>query len=309
MRRDLDGIWIEAADQLGIVVVRGGDAYVHWDGRRLHIADDEHLDEDDTVAQLVFHEICHWQVQGTASRELPDWGLDNTHDRDAVNEAAAVRVQAHLAGLWGLRGVLFPTTVVRDFFEALPDDALLPADDDSARLARLALVRVAQQPVRAVVYEALEATRARVDPARHRRTGLPLGRAGHTCGDCAFRSPGGRCRQAAPRRVTVAEREPACTRWEAALDCLACGACCRSAFDLVPVGPRERAAKTHPELLVKDGSLLTIRRRGDRCAALDGPAGGPWRCTIYDDRPTTCRHFERSGQHCLEARRRVGLSV
>lgn len=308
-RDGLDGIWIDAAARLDIPLVRGGDAYVHWDGRRLHIAADEDLDADDTVAQLLFHEICHLQVQGPGARRLWDWGLDNTNDDDAVNEAAAVRVQAHLAGMWGLRGVLFPTTVVRDFFEALPDDAMLPADDDSVRLAKMALARFAKDPARPIVYEALEATHALVGGARHRRTGLPLGLRGHRCGDCVFRSPGGQCRQVAPRRVTVAVDEPACTRWEGALDCLECGACCRSAFDLVPVGPRERAARMHPELLVKDGSMLSIRRRGDRCAALDGKDGGPFHCTIYEERPTTCRHFERAGRNCLEARRRVGLSV
>ena len=80
----LDGIWIEAAAELNVPVVRGGDAYVHWDGRALRIAGDEHLDDDDTVAQLVLHELCHFITQGESSREIPDWGLDNTSDRDTA---------------------------------------------------------------------------------------------------------------------------------------------------------------------------------------------------------------------------------
>src|SRR5262245_25451516 len=103
----LDRTWIDAAARLGIAVHRGGDAYVHFDGSDLHIADDSALDPDDTIAQLVFHELCHALVQGPAHRHVPDWGLDNTSDRDALRERAAVRLQAHLAGLHGLRAVLF----------------------------------------------------------------------------------------------------------------------------------------------------------------------------------------------------------
>src|SRR5262245_12386231 len=111
---DLDRIWIDAAARLGIAVRRTGrsqgdvDAYVHYDGRTLHLAADAELDADDTVAQLVFHELCHALVQGPAAFRAPDWGLDNTSDRDAERERAAVRLQAHLAGLHGLRGMFFP---------------------------------------------------------------------------------------------------------------------------------------------------------------------------------------------------------
>jgi Fe-S-cluster containining protein len=62
-----------------------------------------------------------------------------------------------------------------------------------------------------------------------------------------------------------------------------------------------------------------MKRRGDRCIALEGgalaekPDGtcrfDPYKCTIYDDRPKSCQEFERHGEHCLTARRRVGLSL
>jgi hypothetical protein len=120
----LDEIWIAAARRLDLPVVRGGDAYVHWDGRALRVAGDEHLDADDTVAQLVLHEICHFITQGISSRDELDWGLDNTSERDHGRELSCVRLQAHLLGAYGLRGVLFPTTPVRGFFEGLGDDAL-----------------------------------------------------------------------------------------------------------------------------------------------------------------------------------------
>jgi hypothetical protein len=60
--------------------------------------------------------------------------------------------------------------------------------------------------------------------------------------------------------------------------------------------------------VVRDGDALLLRRAGDRCAALAGPDGGPFGCTVYEDRPRPCRDFVAGGRHCLEARRRVGLS-
>src|SRR4051812_46758697 len=130
--RSLDDIWLAAARKASVPVVRGGDAYVHFDGRVLHLADDEHLDEDDTVAQLILHEMCHALVQGPERLRAPDWGMDNTTNDDEEREYAAVRLQAHLAGQHGLRHRLFPTTVVRPFFESLPDDAFAVDDAHSA---------------------------------------------------------------------------------------------------------------------------------------------------------------------------------
>ncbi|MSP59370.1 MAG: YkgJ family cysteine cluster protein [Myxococcales bacterium] len=292
--------------------MRGGDAYVHWDGATLHVADDEHLDPDDTVAQLVLHEICHALVEGPVAMRLPDWGLDNASGRDVAHEAAAVRLQAHLTGAFGLRGTLFPTTEVRALFEALPADSFVPVplDDgaESVPMARVAALRAASDPFHPVLREALAATAALAARPVHPISGLPLGPAGATCGGCTWRTPGGFCRQA-PRRHRVArEDEPACARFEGALDCLTCGACCRSAYDSVTVGPRDPVLRRHPSLVTHRGNYLELRREGDRCAALTGPIGGPFTCTIYDDRPRCCRDFENGGRHCLEARRRVGLT-
>ena len=57
-----------------------------------------------------------------------------------------------------------------------------------------------------------------------------------------------------------------------------------------------------------------LARAGDRCAALAGGAlvdGAytAYHCTIYPDRPRTCRDFTLGSEHCLTARRRVGLSL
>ena len=51
----------------------------------------------------------------------------------------------------------------------------------------------------------------------------------------------------------------------------------------------------------------------DRCAALasegqTSEGGERYACTIYDDRPRSCRDFARGGERCLEARRRVGVT-
>jgi Fe-S-cluster containining protein len=98
---------------------------------------------------------------------------------------------------------------------------------------------------------------------------------------------------------------------EGPLSCQSCAACCRHAYDLVPLGKREPARRLHPELVETDGNLVHLRRdpAGQRCAALSGPAQGPYACSIYADRPRTCRDFPLGGTTCLEARRRVGLTI
>lgn len=301
-----DAPWVEACARLGVGLARGGPDFVHYDGRTLHIADDEHLDDDDTVAQIVLHELCHAVVQGPARFREIDWGLDNTTNDDDDVELAAVRLQAHLLGAWGLRGVLYPTTVWKPFYLSLGPDALA-GDDASARFARESAERAARPPYGDVLAAALDETARLADVPRGARTGLARDPHGRVCGDCAFRSPGGRCRKAA-RRVAVAVDAPACARFERDLDCLSCGACCRAAYDVVLVGRRERVVELHPERLVVRDGQHELAREGARCASLEGPDGGPFACAIYDDRPRTCRDFERGGRHCLTARRRVGLS-
>jgi Fe-S-cluster containining protein len=78
---------------------------------------------------------------------------------------------------------------------------------------------------------------------------------------------------------------------------------------LVPVKRREPAAVRHAELIEYKGRSLYLRRHPEkqRCAALAGPPEGPYGCTIYHDRPSTCRDFSAGSTSCLDARRRVGL--
>ena len=104
----------------------------------------------------------------------------------------------------------------------------------------------------------------------------------------------------------------ACLQWEPRLrdaDCLQCGACCREAFDAVPVERTSVLHLTRPEWIRRDidGFGPYLPRPGGRCVALAGE-GPPWLCSTYADRPRSCRDFTVNSGNCLEARRRVGLS-
>ena len=94
--------------------------------------------------------------------------------------------------------------------------------------------------------------------------------------------------------------------------CEACGACCREAYHVVSVSMRDPVVWKQPAFIVRRGYKFEILREGDHCAALAidpaAPASSRYHCRIYEDRPTTCREFAAGGNHCLQARRRVGLS-
>lgn len=340
----LDRIWLTAAARIGLRVERTSDAYASSSGDGLLLlASREHLDPDDSLAQMIFHELCHSLVQGEDSFAQRDWGLDNETAADAHREEACLRVQATLSARHGLRRFFAPTTDYRAFYDALPGDALSARRDPATALAISGVRRAARPPWSPHLDAALAATQrvavaarefaipegpvapgsalrdlwASVDdaPPAH-PTGLPGALANHegTCGTCAWRHGSiGKCRQADDRRVKA--EWPACERWESALDCLECGACCRAAYDCVVVSPRDPVRKKHPGLVVVRGPYLEMARDGDRCGQLQGgPAEGatafkPYTCKIYEERPRTCRDFQNAGEHCLTARRRVGLSL
>ena len=328
-------VWLEAARRIGLRVVRTADAYAATDGRGgLAIGDDATLDADDSLAQMIFHELCHSLIEGEDAFARPDWGMDNTGPDHDWREHACLRVQWQLAGRHGLRALFAPTTEFRAFWDRLDGDVLADRRDPSVQAAITALGRSGRPPWSPALGEALAATaeiaavaarfatpdrdtvrdrslwHAVVAPPAPHPTGLPAGDAAATCGACVWRS-GARCRQAAAR---VDPSWPACERFEAALDCQTCGACCRAAYHSVEVSRRDPVVKAQPAMIVDRGSYLEIRRDGDRCAALDGGAiehgrTARYHCTIYDDRPRTCRDFTLGSAHCLTARRRVGLSL
>jgi hypothetical protein len=323
----IERLWIAAAARVGLRVVRTPDAYATSDGRgTVAIGVGEALDVDDAVAQLVFHELCHAITQGEQNLGQPDWGLDNTSARDVVREHACLRLQAHLADAYGLRGLMAPTTEYRAYHDALPGAPLEAGDDPSIAIARAAAARAAAAPWAEPLTEALAATAAALARAALHPLGLPLGPANETCGSCAWLYQGGRgkavarCRQVAPPNADGARTQPelpACARWEPPVDCATCGACCREAYHSVTVSVRDPVVWKQPDLVERHGHRFEIRRDGERCAALAdrrndrGRAAGEriFTCAIYEDRPQACRDFAAGGRHCLDARRRVGLSA
>ncbi len=328
-------VWLGAARQIGLRVERTPDAYAATDGRgTLAIATDDALDADDSLAQMIFHELCHSLVEGEDAFARPDWGMDNIDSvPDHWREHACLRTQWVLSGRHGLRAVFAPTTDFRtSFWDTLAGDVLADRRDRSTRAAIAALRRAALPPWAPALEAALAATARiaaetaqfappatslwanRSAPALH-PTGLPLGDATGTCGSCAWRyaSRGGnaRCRQIAG---AIDPAWPACERHEVALDCQTCGACCREAYHSVEVARRDPVVKKQPSYIVDRVTYLEVLREGDRCAALgggapDGESTTAYACAIYDDRPQTCRDFTLGSNHCLTARRRVGLSL
>jgi hypothetical protein len=253
--------------------------------------------------------------------------MDNTGPDHDWREHACLRTQWILAGRHGLRGVFAPTTDFRAFWDSLSGDVLSDRTDPSVQAAIAAVRRAEHPPWAPALNEALAAS-ARiaaaaapfahepsgaaepalwsiVEPARASHpSGLHAGDATGTCGTCAWRTDASKCRQA---DVKVDPTWSACERYEAALDCQDCGACCRAAYHSVEVKRRDPVVKKQPSFIVDRGTYLEIRRDGDRCAALQGTAR--YHCVIYDDRPKTCRDFTLGSAHCLTARRRVGLSL
>jgi Fe-S-cluster containining protein len=322
----LAAVWLGAAARIGLRVVRTPDAYAATDGSgTLAIGDAATLDADDSLAQMIFHELCHSLVEGEGSFARPDWGMDNTGADHDWREHACLRVQWVLTGRHGLRGLFAPTTEFRAFWDRLAGNVLADRSERSVIAAIAALRRVDVPPWAPALTDALVATqtialaaapfattatlRATPPPAKH-PTGLFAGAAIGTCGTCAWRA-NAKCRQTTTK---IDPSWPACERYEAELDCQTCGACCRAAYHSVEVSRRDPVVKRQPAYIVDRTTYLEVIRNGDRCGALDGgePDGDRvtrYACKIYDDRPRTCREFTLGSAHCLTARRRVGLSL
>jgi hypothetical protein len=358
----LSRVWSACAERTGFRIERTPHAYASTDGRgTILIGIDEMLDPDDSLAQMIFHELCHALVEGEAGQSKVDWGLGVSGGANPWREHACLRLQAYLAGGVGLRDFFAPTTDFRvSFWNSLPADPFTAMPEAGGRrerscvAARLAAWRASRSPWSPHLQDALAASAAiaalvprttgaaaadsraaaepsagvdpsvlpslwttvNVAPPLHPAGHAPLAayHAGHGCADCAWSSiqrGTHRCRHAPGVRLT--DKAPACTRFEpsAELDCQTCGACCREAYHSVEISRREPLIKRHPDLILSFPTHLKLRRDGDRCAAL---AGGrtvteAYACTIYEDRPRTCREFAKGGAHCLDARRRVGLSL
>ncbi len=340
-RDPLDLIWIRALARLNIRLHRSDAVFASWHPEHgLSIATQAGFDADDSLAQMIFHEVCHALVGGPKSFEQIDWGLSNTDARDLVLEHACHRLQAALADAYGLREFLAVTTEWRPYWDALPEDPLKAGDDPAIELARQGHLRAQRPPYLTVLNDALSATAAVADIVREpadedslwslvrprHSSGFPMGSKAHRCGQCAWAQRVGRsekwrrCRQAKlsarspfgryQPRVQVDQQ--ACERFEPELTeagCATCGACCREGFDLVPVSRLDPFRTKHAELCVAEGTFTWVPRPEGRCVALRGDGKrAPFRCSVYQERPRSCSEFMIGGEACLLARRRVGVS-
>ncbi len=145
--RALDPYWLSLMSQFGFKVVRAANGWVTYDGSgTIAVVPNNELDPDDTLAQILLHELIHHFVQGQSSYDSPDWGLDNTTEKHVVNEHAALLMQAALLDIYGLRNILIPTTDFRSFYEHIPLPAPASTESEAQRMASRGLNRLMNHP-------------------------------------------------------------------------------------------------------------------------------------------------------------------
>ena len=157
----LNLIWIHAAKCCGIRVIRDAEVFAAWDGiDTLRIGQNETLDPDDSLAQMIFHELCHALVEGPAAQQQPDWGLVFGNQEHEKHEHACLRLQAALADPYQLREFLASTTDYREYYDQLPADPLANQADPATGLALAGYERATSGPWAEPVRQALERTQA-----------------------------------------------------------------------------------------------------------------------------------------------------
>jgi hypothetical protein len=139
----LELIWLSLCRRLGLTVRRDPVIFSRTDGTGMLWLGPRHdLDADDTVCQMLFHELCHWITNGVDSFHQEDWGFP-LDDADDPREFACLRLQAWLADRHGLRGMLGPTGQYREYFDRIPADPFQPMDDSPWEARVLAITHVA----------------------------------------------------------------------------------------------------------------------------------------------------------------------
>ena len=142
----LDLIWLHAAMSLGVHVKRSPDVFASWNGvDTLLIGSQDTLDPDDSLAQMILHELCHLLVEGPEAMNKPDWGLENDPSK-IIHEHATLRLQAALADTVDLRPFFAATTVFRKYYDALPNAPLSDKSDPAVKLAVIAWERSRMEP-------------------------------------------------------------------------------------------------------------------------------------------------------------------
>jgi len=160
----LELIWLACAKQLGLHVRRDPSIFSMTDGTGLlALGPRDDLDPDDTVCQMVFHELCHWITNGIETFEERDWGFP-LDDKMDPREHACQRLQAALADAHGLRDLMAPTGIFRQYYDQIPVDPFEPRggapqwEEEVIRLARQALSRARAAPFEQPIQRALAAT-------------------------------------------------------------------------------------------------------------------------------------------------------
>jgi len=161
----LELVWLATAHRLGLHLRRDPAIYSMTDGSGLlALGPRSDLDADDSLSQMVLHELCHWITNGADSFEQRDWGFPLWDNID-VREHACLRLQCWLATRHGLRGVFAPTSGFRQYYDKLPEDPLQALDESEweasvTRIARQAVQRAQGEPWWAALSQAMEASAA-----------------------------------------------------------------------------------------------------------------------------------------------------
>lgn len=311
---------------MGFSVVRDASSYASTDGKGRIFIGSEDLDPDDCLAQMIFHELCHSLIFGIEGFEKADWGFPELSEEDAITyEHATLRLQKMLALRFGLHQVLAPTTGFRSFYDCLPYDPFL-GDTEEIRLAKQGWARYWRTPWNLPLEAALletariaKLTHARAPqnsiwtlrldhPARHPAANALLHPSERsTCDTCMhFRDE----RFCSTHQIHVSPNDPVCELYNTQdTSCLECAACCRAAYDEVIVEDHDPCLDAlTPHLRLTSSGLKTLPRMHGLCVLLEPQQNKTFECRTYEQRPLTCRNFERGSEDCREARRRLGLS-
>lgn len=168
----LELVWLATARRLALHVRRDPAIFSMTDGTGLlALSPRDDLDEDDCLAQMVLHELCHWITNGVEAWHERDWGFPLWDEVD-LREHACLRLQCWLASRWGLREMFGPTGGFRQYYDQLPADPLAAIDDSAweqatVRLAAQAVARAQGLPWWPALSAAMQATadlRAVIDP-------------------------------------------------------------------------------------------------------------------------------------------------
>jgi len=156
-------IWLSTARRLGLHIRRSPLVFSATDGSgRLQLSTRDDLDPDDSLAQMLLHEICHWCTNGLETMNDRDWGFELDGPTDP-REHGALRLQAWLADQVGLRTMFGPTGIYRQYYNQIPSDPTLPIDDGEwedtvCAFAQEAILRIQQPPWNPHVLEAMHTT-------------------------------------------------------------------------------------------------------------------------------------------------------